>query len=100
VAGKTTSSSRGDPLAGERVDDGDGLDLVAEQLDAHRRLLVRGVHLDGVAAHPELAAHQVHVVALVLHVDQPAQDLALVVLLAHPHGEQLRLEYSSGEPRP
>ena len=42
-------------LAGERVDDLDALDLVAEQLDADGRLLVGGVHLDRVAAHPELA---------------------------------------------
>ena len=61
-------------LAGERVDDGDALDLVAEQLDAHRRLVVGGVDLDGVAPDPELAPDEVHVVALVLHVDQRAQD--------------------------
>ena len=80
---------RVDPLAGERVDHVDGLDLVAEQLDAHGGLVVGGVHLDGVAPHPELAPHQVHVVALVLHVDELAQDRPLVVLLALAHDEQL-----------
>ena len=69
-------------LAGERVDHRDPLDLVAEQLDAHRRLLVGGVHLDGVAPHPELAPDEVHVVAVVLHVDELAQDRALVVVVA------------------
>ena len=78
-------------LAGERVDHREPLDLVAEQLDAHRRLLVGRVDLDGVAAHPELAAHEVHVVALVLHVDEPAQDGALVVVLADAEVEQLPL---------
>ena len=73
----------GDLLTGERVDHLDALDLVAEQLDAHRRLLVGRVHLDGVAPHAELAAHEVHVVALVAHVDELAQHAALVDLGAH-----------------
>ena len=73
----------GDLLAGERVDHLDALDLVAEELDADGRLLVGGVHLDGVAAHAELAAHEVHVVALVAHVDELPQHAALVDLGAH-----------------
>ena len=76
-------------LAGERVDDGDGLDLVAEELDPHGGLVVGGVHLERVAPHPELAAHQVGVVAVVVHVDQLPQDLALVVLLPHLQVEQV-----------
>ncbi len=77
------------PLAGQRVDDRDRLDLVAEQLDAHRRLLVRRVDLDDVAAHPKLAPHQIEVVSLVLHVDQAAQQLPLIDRLPHPHRQQL-----------
>ena len=42
--------------AGERVDDRQPLDLVAEQLDAVADLLVRRPELDDVAAHAELAA--------------------------------------------
>ena len=68
-------------LARERIDDGDLLDLVAEQLDAHGRLVVRRVDLDGVAADAEGAAHEVHVVAVVVHVDELAQDRPLVSLL-------------------
>ena len=76
-------------LAGEGVDHHDGLDLVAEQLDSHGRLVVGGVDLDGVAPDPELAPHQVHVVALVAHVDQAAQHGPLVVLLADAHHQHL-----------
>ena len=72
-----------DDLAGERVDRRDALDLVAEQRDAQRLLLVRGEHLDRVAAHAELVAGEAHVVALVLELDEPAQDRALVALLPH-----------------
>ena len=76
-------------LAGERVDDGEAVDGVAEHLDAQHRLLVGGVHLDGVAPHPELAPAERHVVAVVLHVDQAAQDGALVVVDAGVELEQL-----------
>ena len=84
----TTSSSERNfsPVSGSTCRD--RLDLVAEQLDADRRLLVRGVHLDDVAADPELAAHQVHVVALVLQIDQAAQQRPLVDRLADPSGEE------------
>ena len=67
-------------LAGERVEHGDAFNLVAEELDPHRSLVIGGMDLDGVAPHPELAPRQVHVVALVLQVDQAAKDRALVVL--------------------
>ena len=66
-------------LAGERIDDRDAIDGVAEHLDAQHGLLVRGMDLDGVAAHPELAAAERHVVAVVLQVDELAKDGALVV---------------------
>ena len=89
-----------DALAGERVDLGDLLDVVAEQLDADDRLLVGGVHLDGVAPHPELAADEVGVVALVAHVDELAEERPLVDRLADPHACAMLSRYSSGEPRP
>ena len=71
-----------DHLAGERVDRAHALDLVAEELDADRALLVGGEDLDGVAAHAELVAGEREVVALVLQLDEPAQDRPLVALLA------------------
>ena len=49
-------SSSSIDLAGERVDRAHALDLVAEELDAHRPLLVGREHLDRVAAHAELVA--------------------------------------------
>ena len=79
----------GELLAGERVDDGEPLDGVAEHLDAQHRLLVGGVHLDGVAPHAELAPAERHVVAVVLQVDEAAQDRALVVVDAGVQLEQL-----------
>ena len=80
---------RRDGFAGERIDDLDALDLVSEQLDAHRRLVIGRMDFDRVAPHPELAAHEVHVVPLVVHVHQPAEDGALVVLLTRSDHEQL-----------
>ncbi len=61
-------------LAGQRIEPDDAVDLVAEQLDADRVLLVGREDLDRVAARPELAPHEVHVVALVLDVDQLLKD--------------------------
>ena len=61
-------------LAAQRIDLGDGVDLVAEPLDPDRLLaLVGREDLDGVAAHAERAARKVDVVALVLDLHQPAQ---------------------------
>ena len=80
--------------------DGDALDLVAEELDADRPLLVRGEHLDRVAPHAELVAGEGEVVALVLQLDEPAQDRALVALLADVERSAAACAYISGEPRP
>ena len=69
-------------LAGERVEVGDVLDLVAEEGDAVGRLLVRRLHLDDVALHSEAAAAEHRVVADVLRVDQLPQHQVAVVLRA------------------
>ena len=71
-----------DHRAGERVDDGEGLDLVAEQLDAEGELFVGRPELDHVAADAELAALEVDVVAVVLDVDQLEEHLVAVDQLA------------------
>ena len=67
-------------LAGERVEVGDLLDLVAEHRDPVRGLDVRRLHLDDVAAHPEAPTGEHRVVADVLRVDQRAEHLVAVVL--------------------
>ena len=72
-----------DDVARQRVQRGDRLDLVAEELDPDGQLLVHRDDLDGVPAHPERAARERHVVAGVLHGDELAQQLVAVHLVAH-----------------
>jgi hypothetical protein len=73
----------GEHLAGDRVQRHQPLDLVAEELDPDRELLVDREHLEGVPADPERAPREAHVVAGVLDLDQSAQDRVAVVLVAH-----------------
>ena len=66
-------------LAGQRVEFGDRLDLVAEEADAPGAVLVVGrKDLDRVAAHPEHAAREIAERALVLQRDEVGDELALV----------------------
>ena len=82
------------------IDRRDALDLVAEELDADGPLLVRGIHLDGVAAHAELVAGEREVVALVLQVDEPGEDRPLVALLAPVEDQGVAPRTRSGAPSP
>ncbi len=50
-----------------------GIDVVAEEFDAHRHFFGTRPDFDGVAANTELAAFERDVVALVLHVDKLEQ---------------------------
>ena len=75
-------------LAGERVEPGDGLDLVAEELDADARLLVGGDDLHHVAPHPEGAALQLVVVPVVARLHQLGQEIVAVEGVALAHEEQ------------
>ena len=74
----------GEQLAGQRVELGDALDLVAEELDADERLVRGRLELERVAADAEPGARQRLVVALVLEVDELAQDGVAAVLPADP----------------
>ncbi|MEY9489336.1 hypothetical protein RKD26_005130 [Streptomyces calvus] len=76
-----------DDLAGERVQRGQGLDLVAEHLDADGELLVDREDLDGVAADAEGAAAERHVVARVLDVHEAAQQFVPVEFVADAQGD-------------
>ena len=70
-------------LAGQRVEFGDRLDLVAEEADAPGAVLVVGREdLDRVAAHAEDAAREIAGRALVLQRDEVVDELALVDLVA------------------
>ena len=70
-------------LASERVEVRDLLDLVAEEGDAVRRLLVRGLHLHHVALHAEAPAPEDRVVPDVLALDQLPEDVVAILLLPH-----------------
>ena len=74
----------GEQLARERVDLGDPLDLVAEELDADDALLRGRPELERVATHPEARASEVGVVALVLQVDEVAQHRVAAVRAPGP----------------
>ena len=86
----------GEELAGQRVELGDPLDLVAEELDPDERLLRRRLELQGVAADAEPGAAERLVVALVLEVDQVAQDRVAPVLAADPQLEDRRAVVDRG----
>ncbi len=77
-------------FAGQRVELGDPLDLVAEELDPDEGLLGSGLELERVAAHPEPGAAQGRIVALVLEIDQLPEDRVAAVLAADPEAEDGR----------
>ena len=75
-------------LAGERVQVVELLDLVAEELEPDRELLVGGDDLERVAPDPERAALERDVVARVADVDQAAQQRVAVELAADLHPDR------------
>ena len=74
-------------LPRQRIDLGDALHLVAEELHAQDRLFAGGLHLERVAAHTELGSSKGGVVALVLQVDKVAQDGITAILARLTHLE-------------
>ncbi len=84
------SVALGEELAGQRVQLGDPLDLVAEELDPDDVLLGRRLELERVAADAEARAGQRLVVALVLEVDEVAEHGVAPVLAADPQLEHRR----------
>jgi hypothetical protein len=71
-----------DRVAGERIDDRDPFHDVPEELHAKRRLLVRRMDLDHVAAGTEGAALQIEIAARVLVVHELGEDVLASHLLA------------------
>ena len=86
----------GQQLPGQRVELGDPLDLVAEELDPDERLLGGGLELQRVAADTEAGPGERGVVALVLEVDQVAQHGVAPVLAAGPQLEHGRAVVDRG----
>ena len=80
----------GEQLAGQRVELGDPLDLVAEELDPDEEVLGGWLELERVAPDPEPRAAEGLVVALVLEVDELAEDRVAAVLPADPQPEDRR----------
>ena len=76
-------------LAGQRVQGVNRLNLITEELDADRVLLVHGDDFDGIAAHTERAAVKVHIVTRVLHRHELAQQLVAVNLLTATQSHHL-----------
>jgi hypothetical protein len=97
IRGRSSSriSSIAQHFARQRIEPRERLDLVVEQLDAHRLALgFRREDVDDVAPHPVRALRQVELVARVLHVGEAAQQLALVEpVAAHQvqHHAEVRL---------
>ena len=60
----------GENFAARRVNELQPVDLVAEELDADRVLLVGGKYLDDISPDAEVTALEGHVVAGVLHAGQ------------------------------
>ncbi len=70
-------------LAGERIEFGDLLHLIAEQRDAPGAIIqVRREEFDGIAAHAECAAHEILVIAFVMQRHEIGDQLALRKALA------------------
>ncbi len=80
----------GQQLAGQRVDLGDPLDLVAEELDPDDPIVRRRPDLERVAPDPEARPLERLVVALVLQIDQMAEDGVAPVLAAAAQAEDGR----------
>ena len=71
-----------DRLARERIERAQLVHLVAEELDPKRRVFVRRLDLDDVAADAEDAAAELVVVALVLNLDELPENLVAIDPLA------------------
>ena len=73
---------------GDRIDLSDGIDFVAEHLDADRIVFIGREHFDHVAARPEEASLQPIILAGILHFNQAPQDLIPLDLLSLFQEEQ------------
>ena len=69
-------------LARQRLDLGDALELLVEELAAQHEVVIGRVDLHHVAAHAKSSALKSGVVALVLHGDEPAKQPLPVIRLA------------------
>ncbi len=69
-------------LARERIERNQLVDFVAEQLHPERRVVVRRIDFDDIAADAEHAAREIVVVAFVLDVDQLPEDLLAIDALS------------------
>ena len=84
----------GDVVGGALVGDrerGQAVDLVAPEVDAHRMVVGRRVHVDDRAAHRDLAARLDLVLAPVAAGDEARDQLVAVDLVAGAHDDRLDL---------
>ena len=57
-------------LAGDLIDFGDKLDLIAKELKPQRMLGIGRIHVDDIATHAKRTARQVIIIAIVLNIDE------------------------------
>ena len=76
-------------MAGEGIEAGNRVELVAEEFEPNCFFVGRGrINLDHVPPHAESSTRKIHVVAFVEHVDQTAEHGFATDLLAFLYGEQ------------
>ncbi len=81
-----------DAGAGHRIDDAQGVDLVAEELDAHGIVGAAEEHVDGVPAHAEGAALELDFGAVVERVDELVEQAGEAAALSPAHHDRLLME--------
>jgi hypothetical protein len=65
-------------LLGQRIEERDLFDLVAEERDTDGLVAVGRLDLERVALHPEGTSIEHQLVAVVLHLDEPSQERPLL----------------------
>ena len=71
-----------DLIAGERIERGELIDVVAPEFDSESDVFVRRMHLDGVASNAEDAALEIQIIALIENLDEFGENLAAADVLA------------------
>ena len=77
----------GKDLAGERINLGDALYLIAKELEPQDRLFTGRLHLERIATHAKLRSAERRIIALILQINKVTQDRITAILAALPDTE-------------